>query len=142
MRGVKISVMLLAVFVGFSTIALAQEPGQAKAAMMGQVMEKGKMKKFDSGCAMMKEMMLKRQLVVTEDGGVVVMTGNKLIKFDKDLNLIKEVTLEIDFEAMHKMMEKMREKRAMLKEMAGKDAEEAEQLEDIEDIEPPEEALE
>jgi hypothetical protein len=104
MRNVKISVLLLVVFMGFLTIALAQEPDQAKTAMMGKVTKKGKMRKCDVGYAMMKEMMLKRQLVATRDGGVIVMTGNKLIKFDKNLNLIKEVELEIDFETIHKMM--------------------------------------
>jgi hypothetical protein len=38
----------------------------------------------------------------------LVMTGTKLIKFDKDLNLIREVALPIDMESMQKMkMHKM-----------------------------------
>lgn len=34
-----------------------------------------------------------RQVVATTDGGVVVLTGNKLSKFDKNLNLVKQIEL-------------------------------------------------
>lgn len=47
------------------------------------------------GNPMMKGMgmMHKDSLVATEDGGVVLMQGPRLIKYDKDLNLIKEVEI-------------------------------------------------
>jgi hypothetical protein len=43
-------------------------------------------------------------LIATSDGGVVVLMGNKLIKYDKDLNLVKEVEIKIDWETMNKTM--------------------------------------
>ncbi len=36
----------------------------------------------------------KESLVATSDGGVVVLAGPKLIKYDKDLNLVKEVEMK------------------------------------------------
>jgi hypothetical protein len=32
-------------------------------------------------------------MVASGDGGVIVTTGEKLIKYDKDLNVVKEVTI-------------------------------------------------
>lgn len=34
-----------------------------------------------------------RQMVASDDGGVIVSTGDKLIKYDKNLNIVKEVTI-------------------------------------------------
>jgi hypothetical protein len=52
----------------------------------------------------MCHMMMGKSMVATTDGGVVVMIGNKLMKFDKDLNLVKEIKLKMDFEGMEKPM--------------------------------------
>ena len=41
-------------------------------------------------------------MVATKDGGVVVMVGNKLFKYDRNLNLVKETEIKIDFMAMKK----------------------------------------
>ena len=71
--------------------------------MMGKGMMDGKMMGM---CPMMKSMM-GRSVVATNDGGVVVVTGNKLIKYDKDLNVVKEVELKMDMEAMKKNMDDM-----------------------------------
>jgi hypothetical protein len=50
---------------------------------MGMAMPKmGKM-----GCPMMG----KAQMVATGEGGVIVLIGNKLIKYDANLDLVKEV---------------------------------------------------
>ena len=51
--------------------------------MMGGGQGKGKM----------GGMMNKDSVVATADGGVVVMQGPRLLKYDKDLNLVKEVEL-------------------------------------------------
>jgi hypothetical protein len=59
---------------------------------------------------------MQKQMVATSDGGVIVLTGNKLLKYDKDLNLVKEaelqsgVELKMDMGSMQDMMEKMKEK--------------------------------
>jgi hypothetical protein len=57
---------------------------------------------------MMMGTMMNKSLVATADG-VVVMAGEKLIKFDKDLNLVKEVKIEMDMEGMQKKMSQMME---------------------------------
>ena len=97
--------------VGTSGLAIAQmdkskEMMGDKAGMMddkGGMMGGGMM----GMCPMMKSMM-ERSVVATSDGGVVVVTGNKLIKYDKDLNVIKEVELKMDMEDMHKMMDNVK----------------------------------
>lgn len=51
----------------------------------------------------MMKCMSDKSLVATSDGGVVVLVGHKLIKFDKDLNVVKEVEIGIDVEEMKKI---------------------------------------
>ena len=51
----------------------------------------------------MMKCMSDKSLVATSDGGVVVLVGQKLIKFDKDLNIVKEVEIKIDIEGMQKI---------------------------------------
>jgi len=65
-------------------------------------------------------MMMKKEMVATPDGGVIVMAGNKLLKYDKNLDLVKEVEIKMDFEGMKKTMEKMKEECPMHKEMMEK----------------------
>ena len=43
-------------------------------------------------CGMMKH----KCVVATSDGGVVVMMGDKLAKYDKNLNLVKETELKME----------------------------------------------
>jgi len=94
--------------------------------MHGKMMEK----KGDMHCKMMKDhmskkgmegksgmmmggMMQKKQVVPTKDGGVVVVIGNKLYKYNKKLEKIGETTVEMseeDMEKRMKHMKKMREK--------------------------------
>jgi len=40
-------------------------------------------------------MMETAQMVATDEGGVIVLAGNKLMKYDADLNLVKEVELKM-----------------------------------------------
>ena len=49
-------------------------------------------------------MMYGASLAATEDGGALVLMGNKLCKYDKDLNLVKEVEIKMDWEKMNKTM--------------------------------------
>lgn len=60
--------------------------------------------------AKMMKMMMDKTIVATKDGGVVVMIGNKLLKYDKNLNLKKEVEIEVDFEQMFEKMKEMKGK--------------------------------
>ena len=55
---------------------------------------------------MMCEHMMKKEIVSTGDGGVIIMTCGRLYKYDKDLNLVKDVELtKIHEDAKAKMEE-------------------------------------
>ena len=45
-----------------------------------------------------------RNIAATSDGGVVVLSGSTLTKYDKNLNVVKEVEVKTDPAAMPKMM--------------------------------------
>ena len=70
-----------------------------------------KQSKRGDGCCMrsMMKSMMSPSLVETKDGGLVVMMGNKLMKFDKDLNLAKETEVKLDVEGMQAIMKQMME---------------------------------
>ena len=69
-----------------------------------------------AGMAMQMMTRMQKQMVATADGGVIVLSGNKLLKYDKDLNLVKEAelkrddTVRIDVGSMEEMIGKMKEK--------------------------------
>jgi hypothetical protein len=58
-------------------------------------------------CMAMCKSVMEKALVATEDGGVILMAGCKLMKFDKDLNKVKEVQIEMNLEEMQTKMQKM-----------------------------------
>ena len=65
------------------------------------------------GCPMMG----KAQMVATDEGGVIVLAGSKLLKYDADLNLVKEVEVKMPMGPMGSkqcpMMGKMMDKDAV-----------------------------
>ncbi len=73
--------------------------------MMGQ---DGSMQMCDMH-KMMGQCMTNEQLVATPDGGVIAMVGNQLMKYDSNLELVKKMEVEIDYEAMQQRMQKMME---------------------------------
>jgi hypothetical protein len=54
--------------------------------------------------SMMGPMMHSTSVVATQDGGVVILMGNELLKYDKELNLIKKAEIKFDWENWQKMM--------------------------------------
>jgi hypothetical protein len=111
-------IIVLAVITGsiliISAIGLAQneQPQKGKMGQMGQMMDQ-KMKKQDHmqtrcpACAMAMCGMMSKAMLPTDDGGIVVMIGNKLYKYDQNLDLQKETELSVDFKNMKQMMMKM-----------------------------------
>lgn len=72
--------------------------GMEKGMMMGKgMMEDGMM---DGGMMKMMHkmhgMMRSSTMVASNDGGVIVLSGNKLYKYDKNLNLVKEAEIKMD----------------------------------------------
>jgi hypothetical protein len=63
----------------------------------------GKMGKEQMMCTcpmhqMMGGPMTSKSMIATTDGGVVIMIGDKLMKFDRDLNLVQETKVEMNIE--------------------------------------------
>lgn len=54
-------------------------------------------------------MAMPKSIVATEDGGIIVLVGNKLLKYDANLKLVKEIEVKIDVSAMMKKMKEMME---------------------------------
>lgn len=115
MKRTAFVVVLMLLVLAASSISFAQEPGEMKEEMKAKRMKGGKMGMYP-GLSMMKKM-IGGGMVATKDGGVIVMMGRKLLKYDKDLNLKKEVEIKVDMEKMHGMMEQWKEKCQMRKEM-------------------------
>lgn len=98
------SIILVGLLIGaVSPLVFAEQP---QGSMMGGkgMTKEGKMMGMYSMSGMMK-MMMGRTMVATKDGGVIVMVGNRLLKYDGELNLQKEVELKIDMKGMQKMMQ-------------------------------------
>lgn len=120
-----------------SGLALAQmekdKMGDKGMGMMGSGMMKddmmGKGGMMGGKEMMMHGMMMKmmeKSVVATSDGGVIVMTANKLIKYDKDLNLVKEVELKNPtMEEMQKMCPMMGKMKSSDESIGGESKESA-----------------
>jgi hypothetical protein len=59
------------------------------------------------GKHMMMKMMMQKSVVATSDGGVVVVAGNKITKYDKNLKVVNEADIKMDMEAMGQQMHEM-----------------------------------
>ncbi|MBI5149323.1 MAG: hypothetical protein HZA28_00930 [Candidatus Omnitrophica bacterium] len=87
---------------------------EGKGMMMGKgMMGKGMMEDgmMDDGMMKMMKMMHAHSammrsptMVASNDGGVIVLTGNKLSKYDKNLNLVKEAEIKTEMGGMGGMM--------------------------------------
>lgn len=58
----------------------------------------------DNSDKMMSPVMNSASMAACPDGGVIVLMGNELFKYDKDLNLVKQVEIKFDWENWQKMM--------------------------------------
>ena len=112
-------VMLVA---GGALVARAQDAPEGMRAMQAE----GKMhmmggKKMEGcargGCPMCGKMkgMMRPSMVATSDGGVVVMIGTQLTKYDKNLKEVAKVQVEMDVAAMQAQMKTMMKDCPMMK---------------------------
>jgi hypothetical protein len=115
-RIIAMAVVLLAA--GWAYFAFAADPMMKGQGMMdgNDMMHKGMMGQPMAGkpmpmmCPMhmmMCQGVMQKDIVAASDGGAIVMVDNKLLKYDKDLNLVKEVELKIDMKAMQEKMQTM-----------------------------------
>ena len=112
----KIMFMLLAAVVcmSFLSVSFAGDMGDFKGDKKGMGCPM---------CHMNKGMMMDgKKLVATQDGGVVLMMCNKLIKYDAGMNVVKEVEIKMDMEAMGKSMEEMKKNCPMCSKKCDKNA--------------------
>jgi hypothetical protein len=116
MRRYVFIVVLAVSVLGFAVVSSAHEHEGMKGPMAGECAKGGNMGMCPKHYMIMKDMMAKK-IVATEDGSVVVMAGNKLMKYDKNLDLKKEVELKCD---MKEMCDKMRKDCPMCQEMMEK----------------------
>jgi hypothetical protein len=122
-RGIAIgAVVLLAVIGSYSLLAQPQpsQPGQppmggpmGRGMMQGQAGQGGMMCPM---CAAMGGAMMQKTLAEVDDG-IIVAVGNRLIKYDDDLNKVKEVTIDVDVAAMQQTMQQMMQNCPMHQQM-------------------------
>ena len=88
----------------------------ASGALFAQTSDEAAKNKQMGAMAMQVLGQFQKQMVGTPDGGVIILSGNKLLKYDKDLNLVKEVEIgsgveiNMDSGSMQQMIEQMRQK--------------------------------
>lgn len=88
----------------FAFAASKEEPkfgGEHSAMPMSPDMERGGAMGMGSRVPMMSSMVMmqmlrEKSITPTSDGGVLIIVGNQMIKYDKDLNVVKEAELKID----------------------------------------------
>jgi hypothetical protein len=113
-----IPVVLLAMAGTYAVFAQqeAQTPPASPPSGMGMMGQPGQM----HGCAMcgmMTGAMMWKTMTATSDGGVVVAVGNRLIKYDNQLNVVKDTEMKIDTSQMFSSVQKMMENCPMCKAM-------------------------
>jgi hypothetical protein len=116
-----IALALLVAIGSYAVFAAQQQPAQPP---MGRGMGQGGMMQGPMGqggimcsvCGMMAGTMMQKSMVQTENG-IIVAVGNKLIKYDNDLNKVKEVTVDIDMGAMRQTVQQMMQACPMCQQM-------------------------
>ncbi len=114
--------MLLAVltFSVFCSVSFAQQADPSDTTNGGQMQCPGHgmapgqcMGQGMGACAMM----LRPQVIPTSDGGVIVLMGNKMIKYDKNLNRKQEVNIQLSQQEMQTMINQIRDAMSMCRQM-------------------------
>ena len=75
--------------------------GMQGRSMRGGGMQNRSMRGWDG---MMGTMMRSSSLVAGPDGGIIALMGNELSKYDKDLNLVKQVEINFNWDKWQKTM--------------------------------------
>jgi len=107
MKKAMFLVIVLGLILGSGMVAFAQMQNMMGGEGKGMMMGKHGNWHMMSGMRMCGMTGIK--MIATQDGGVIVMASGKLYKYDKDLNLKKEIEIPIDFEHIKKMRMKMKE---------------------------------
>ena len=96
---------------GMGQGGMGMHHGMGPAAMGSHMMRMMDSSGMMDSCCMwgmgMMHMMRPSFVLSTQDGGFVVFMGNKIMKYDKNLDLKKEVEMKIDTTAMEKWRQRM-----------------------------------
>lgn len=129
-RLVVIALALLVVIGSYAVFAMqqpAQPPmgrEQGRGMMQGPMGQGGMMCPM---CGMMAGTMMQKSLVQAKDGFIVAV-GNKLVKYDNDLNKVKEVAVDIDMNAMQQTVQQMMQACPMCQQMMRGQQQQAQQM--------------
>lgn len=129
-RGLGLAIIAMLFCLG---ITFAQDAGENKEPAAQEKANEKQMEKERLG-AMAMQMMgsMQKQMATVNDGGVIVLVGNKLLKYDKDLNFVKEaelntgVELKMDSGSIQEMMKSMKGKYGKRSKMMQGDSQGAE----------------
>lgn len=96
--------------------------GMGRGMMQGQggMMGRGMMQQGGMPCAACGAVcgaLMHESVTPTSDGGVVVSIAGKLIKYDSDLNRVKEVNLNVDWTRVHQMAQQIMQNCPMQRRM-------------------------
>ena len=114
----SIVVVTVGVVLMITGLALSQmgDKDQGMMAKKTEMMEDRGSMMGSKGMMGMHDMMMKmsdmmhKTVIATSDGGFVIVGPDKITKYDKDLNVFKEVELKADTEGIKRMMGDMMEK--------------------------------
>ena len=121
------TIMLMVLFAGTSLVNAEGMKDSMKGNGMkgdmvaGSMMNRGMMDGKKMGRCSMMQSMMQKTVIATSDGGIIVAAGNKITKYDKDLNVVKEVEQKMDMESMQKMMDNMKNMSPTMEKMKASD---------------------
>lgn len=123
-RMLVVMVVGLLAVIGSYAVFAQPRPSQPGQPPMGGGMGRGMMMQGQAGqggmmcpmCAAMGGAMMQKSVVQTDDG-IIVLAGNKLIKYDNDLNKVKEATIDLDLSGMQQAMAQMMQNCPMHQQM-------------------------
>ena len=117
-------IVVAVVLVVTGAYAVWAQPGRnTDRGMMGGRMGRGMMQQEGEAgmacpmCGMMMGGMMQKTMVPTQDGGVIMAMGDKLVKYNSSLEKVEETTVEMDTQQMHQKMMQMMQNCPMMKQM-------------------------
>jgi hypothetical protein len=121
---VAVPIALLAMMGSYGVLAQqdSQTPlppggmGRGPGMMRGMMGQGGQMQGCPM-CGMMTGAMMMKTMTATPDGGVIVAVGNRLIKYDNQLNVVKDTEMKIDMNQMFASVQKMMENCPLCRQM-------------------------
>ena len=118
---VAVPLALLAMVGSYGVLAqqdaqTSQQPSGMMGRGMGMTGQGGQMQGC-AMCGMMTGAMMMKTMTATPDGGVIVAVGNRLIKYDNQLNVVKDTEMKVDMNQMFSSAQKMMENCPMCKAM-------------------------